>query len=88
MPPKARRHTKTNDPRFEARTPLSHMAGVDVTTIEGIAEGTAVVLLSEIDTDMPRWPRVQHCGRWRGRCPQPSLSGGTVRARLISEFDP
>src|SRR5256712_7848354 len=24
LPPKARRHTKTNEPRFEARTPLYH----------------------------------------------------------------
>jgi transposase len=36
LPPKARRHQKTNDPRFDARTPLYRMAGVDLTTIEGI----------------------------------------------------
>ena len=83
LPPKARRHTKTNDPRFEARTPLSHMAGVDVTTIEGIAEGTAVVLLSEIGTDMPRWPRVQHVWSWLGRCPPHTISGGTVLSRRV-----
>ena len=83
LPPKARRHTKTNDPRFEARTPLSHMAGVDVTTIEGIAEGTAVVLLGEIGTDMPRWPRVQHVWSWLGRCPPHTISGGTVLSRRV-----
>jgi hypothetical protein len=36
------------------------MAGVDLTTIEGIAEGTALVILSEIGTDMHRWPSVKH----------------------------
>src|SRR6267142_6924328 len=38
LPPKARRHKKTNEPRFDARTPLSRLAGVDLTTIEGIEE--------------------------------------------------
>ena len=41
LPPKARRHKKTNEPRFDARTPLYRMAGVDLTTIEGIEENTA-----------------------------------------------
>jgi hypothetical protein len=29
------------------------MAVVDLTTIEGIEEGTALIILSEIGTDMP-----------------------------------
>ena len=35
LPPKARRHKKTNEPRFDARTPLSRMAGVDLTDHRG-----------------------------------------------------
>jgi len=46
LPPKARRHKKINEPRFDARTSLSRMAGVDLTTIEGIEEHTALVILS------------------------------------------
>jgi len=83
LPPKARRHTKTNAPRFEARTPLSRMAGVDLTTIEGIEEGTALVLLSAIGTDMHRWPRVKHFWSWLGLCPQHKLSGGKVLSRRV-----
>ena len=70
LPPKAHRHTKTNEPRFDARTPLSRLAGVDLTTIAGIEEGTALVILSEIGTDMHRWPSVKHFWSWLGRCPQ------------------
>ena len=66
LPPKARRHKKTNDPRFDARTPLYRLAGVDLTTIEGIEEGTALVILSEIGTDMHRWPSVKHFCSWLG----------------------
>ena len=83
MPPKARRHTKTHAPRCEARPPLSRLAGVDLTTIEGLEENTAGVILSAIGTDMHRWPSVQHCWRWLGLCPQHQISGGKVRSRRV-----
>ena len=81
LPPKARRHKKRNDPRFDARTSLYRMAGVDLTTIEGIEEGTAVGILSEIGTDMTRWPRVKHFCSWLGLGPQHKISGGKVLSR-------
>src|SRR5712691_3496593 len=82
-PPQARRSKKTNAPRFDARTPLSRMAGVDLTTIEGMEEHTALVILSESGTDMHRWPSVQHCCRWLGLCPQHKISGGKVLSRRV-----
>ena len=81
LPPKARRSKQTTDPRFAARPPLSRLAGVDLTTSEGIEEGTALVLLSAIGTDRPRWPSVQHFWNWRGLCPQHKISGGQVLSR-------
>jgi transposase len=83
LPPKARRHTKTNAPRFDARTPLSRLAGVDLTTIEGIAEGTALVILSAIGTDMTRWPSVKHFWSGLGLWPQHTIAGGKVLARRV-----
>lgn len=83
LPPKARRHTKTNAPRFDARTPFSRLAGVDLTTIEGIAEGTALGILSEIGTAMHRWPSVKHFWSWLGLCPQHKISGGKVLSRRV-----
>jgi transposase len=83
LPPKAHRHKKTNEPRFDARTPLYRLAGVDLTTIEGIAEGTALVILSEIGTDMPRWPSVKHFWSWLGLCPQHQISGEKVLSRRV-----
>ncbi len=59
------------------------MAGVDLTTIEGIAEGTALVLLSAIGTAMHRWPSVQHVWSWLGLCPQHTISGGKVLSRRV-----
>jgi transposase len=83
LPPKARRHKKTNDPRGDARPPLSRMAGVDLTTLEGIEENTALVILREIGTDMHRWPSVKHFCRWLGLGPQHKLSGGKVLSRRV-----
>ena len=83
LPPKARRHKKTNEPRFDARTPLYRLAGVALTTIAGIEAGTALVILSEIGTAMPRWPRVKHFCSWLGLGPQHKISGGQVLSRRV-----
>jgi hypothetical protein len=32
---------------------------------------------------MHRWPSVQHCCRWLGRCPQHQISGGKGLARRV-----
>lgn len=83
LPPKPRRHKKANEPRFDARTPLYRLAGVDLTIVEGIEEGTALVILSEIGTDMSRWPSVKHFCSWLGLSPQPKISGGKVLSRRV-----
>jgi len=83
LPPKAHRHKKRHEPRFDARTPLSRLAGVDLTAIAGIAEGTAWVILSEMGTDLRRWPSVKHFCRWLGLCPQHKISGGKVLSRRV-----
>ena len=83
LPPKPRRHKKANEPRFDARPPLYRLSGVDLTTIEGLEEGTALVILSEIGTDMSRWPSVKHLCSWLGLSPQHKISGGKVLSRRV-----
>ena len=82
-PPKARRHTKMPAPPCEARPPLSRLAGVAVTTREGIAAHTAVVSRSEVGTARHRWPSVPHVWSWRGWCPQHTMAGGKGLARRV-----
>jgi transposase len=82
LPPKARRKRRgDNRPTFEVREALYRMAGVDLTVIEGIEESTALVVLSEIGTDMSRWPSVKHFSSWLGLCPNHRISGGRVLSR-------
>jgi transposase len=78
-----RRKREANEPRFDARARLYCLCGVDLTAIEGIDETTALVLLSEIGTDMSRWPSLKHFCSWLGLCPQHKISGGKVLSRRV-----
>jgi transposase len=74
---------KANAPSFDARTLLYQMSGVDLTAIEGIEASTALVVLSEIGTDMSRWPSVKQFSSWLGLSPQHRISGGRVLSRRV-----
>ena len=63
--------------------PLFRATGVDLTAIEGINEHTALVLLSEIGTDMTRWPTEKHFAAWLGLSPLHKISGGKVLSRKV-----
>jgi transposase len=71
---------KPNEPTFDVRNRLYQMAGVDLTVVEGIEASTAAVVLSEIGTDMSRWPSEKHFGSWLGLAPNPKKSGGKVKS--------
>jgi len=82
LPPKARRRRRgDNRPAFEVRGALYRMSGADLTVIEGIEESTALVVLSEVGTDMGRWPSAKHFCSWLGLCPHHRISGGKVLSR-------
>lgn len=82
VPAKTRRERRGgNRPAFDVRGSLYRMAGVDLTVIEGIEESTALVVLSEIGTDMSRWPSAKHFCSWLGLCPDHRISGGKVLSR-------
>ena len=84
LPPNLRRQTlKRNDVRFGARALLFRMAGVDLTVIEGISETTALVILSEIGTDLSRFPSEKNFVSWLGLCPQHRGSAGKIFNRRV-----
>ena len=79
--PRVRRRPIDNDPVFEIRTPLHRLTGgVDLTQIDGIGPYTALKLISEIGTDMTRWPTAHHFTSWLTLAPKNRVSGG----RLLS----
>ena len=71
---------RRNNLHFDGRTALYHMTGVDLTAIEGIDELTALKIVSEIGTDMSRFPSASKFSSWLTLCPGNNKSGGRNRS--------
>ena len=67
-----------NAPKFDLRTQLFQMCGVDLTRIDGIDVSTALVVVSEVGCDMGRFPSDKHFASWLGLCPGTKITGGKV----------
>jgi transposase len=72
---------KANDLNFDACGPLFKALGVDLTEIDGIDVGTALVILAEIGVDVSRLPTEQHFASWLGVCPRVHESNKTQRKK-------
>lgn len=73
-----KRSRARNAPRFDLRAHLFRMCGVDLTRIDGIDVTTALAVISEVGTDMSRFPTVKHFACWLGLCPGTKITGGKV----------
>jgi transposase len=80
---KPRRRLKKNQTTFDARALLFRLAGVDLTVIEGIDESTALVILSEIGTDLSGFPTEKNFVSWLGLCPQHRGSNRRILSRRV-----
>ena len=78
LPGKARKKSNRNNPKFDVRTRLYQMCGVDLTRIDGIDVCTAMTVLSEVGVDMSKFPTTKHFAAWLGLCPGTKISGGKV----------
>src|ERR1700761_5693610 len=61
---------------FNVSDHLKQLIGTDLTTIPGIDVSTALKFISEIGTDINRWPSFKHFSAWLGLCPGTRISGG------------
>ena len=74
------RGRRPHDPAFDVRTALYLMLGMDLTELEGLDELNALTLISELGTDMTRWPTVKHFTSWLGLSPNFKKTGGKVQS--------
>jgi len=70
-------HSK-NGPAYDARTLLYRLLGVDLVAVTGLNANTVQTIISEIGTDMTRWPSVKHFSSWLQLAPHNDISGGKV----------
>jgi transposase len=78
-----KRQPQRNEANFDVRRRLFQMSGVDLTVIEGIDMATALVILSEIGTDMSKWATEKNFTSWLGLCPQHQGSAGKIKSRHV-----
>lgn len=67
-----------NAPALDMKTILHRIAGVDLTTIDGIDVMTAQTILSEVGTDLSAFPTENNFASWLGLTPNKDISGGKV----------
>jgi hypothetical protein len=67
-----------NAPKFDVRTYLFRLCGVDLTRINGINPTTALKVIAEIGPDVSRFKSVKRFTSWLGLCPGTKISGGKV----------
>ena len=72
----SKRKPRKNEYAFDLTGYLKAILGVDLTAIPGIDASTALKLMSEIGTDITKWPSPKHFCSWLGLCPGTKISGG------------
>ena len=77
-PANGKKRNQKNAPRFDAQSHLYRMTGVDLTRIDGVDAHTALKVISEIGTDMTKWPSAKHFASWLGLSPHNRITGGKV----------
>jgi transposase len=80
LKPKARPKRRANSPRFDVRTALYYVVGLDLTEIEGVSELTALTVISEIGPGVSQFATVKKFCSWLGLCPNWKKTGGRVKS--------
>lgn len=69
---------RKNQANFDLALTLYRMTGVDLTQVDGLDALTIQKVLSEIGTDMSKWPTVKHFASWLRLCPNNKITGGKI----------
>jgi len=72
---------------FNAPAEIKKITVADLTTIPGIDANSAMKILSEIGTDMTRWPTAKAFASWLGLCPGNKVSGGKILSSKTKPSD-
>jgi transposase len=84
LPPAKGESKSKNAMTFNARAQIARVIGVDLVAAMGLSAITVQTIISEIGTDMERFPTVKHFCSWVGLAPRNDISGGKVlRSRTM-----
>jgi len=84
LPPAKPESKSKNEPTFNVRAQVARIIGVDLVAVMGLSAVTVQTIISEIGTDMSRFPTVKHFCAWLGLAPRNDISGAKVlRSRTM-----
>jgi transposase len=84
LPPAKPDSKSKNALSFNARAQIARVIGVDLVAVMGLSAITVQTIISEIGTDMERFPTVKHFCSWLGLAPHNDISGGRIlRSRTM-----
>lgn len=78
--PKGKR-ARGNAPKFDLRTELYRITGVDWTQVDGMDVQVAQSVIAEVGVDLQAFPSEKHFANWLGLCPRNETSSGKVLDR-------
>ena len=67
------------------RAKLEAICDVDLTSIDGLNINSVEAIISEVGTDMSKWPTEKHFGSWLGLSPNNKISGGKILSKKIKK---
>ena len=73
-----KKKAKKNQFDFSVANYLKVLTGVDLCAIPSVSEVTAIELISEIGTDMSKWPNSKHFTAWLNLAPNTKITGGKI----------
>jgi transposase len=75
---------RKNEPASDVRSEIMRLTGVDLVAVSGLSESLVQTILSEMGTDVSKWPSEKHFASWLGLAPHNDISGGKVlRSRTL-----
>jgi transposase len=77
-----------NHPRFNVRSYLQRILGVDVLDIYGLSDNSGLQILAETGTDMTKWATEKHFVSWLNLCPNNKISGGKLISSKVMKKSP
>jgi transposase len=72
------KRTMKNSPEYDLRTQLYRITGVDLTQVDGLNSSTVQDIITDIGTDMSKWPTSKHFCSWLKVSPENKKTGGKV----------
>jgi transposase len=79
--PKGKKTPRGNTPKFDLRSELYRITGIDWSQVNGIDVQIAQTVITEVGVDLSSFPSERHFASWLGLCPRNEQSGGKILNR-------